>query len=64
MEYLDHVGLGHVPRLTRIEWGVIRRYCTPNAHISGSCYTIMPSCLSLKVLHLYVTLVQFSRPTS
>ncbi|KAJ7955062.1 Protein ALWAYS EARLY 3 [Quillaja saponaria] len=24
MEYLDHVGLGHVPRLTRIEWGVIR----------------------------------------
>ncbi|KAH1116387.1 hypothetical protein GYH30_046020 [Glycine max] len=21
---LDHVGLGHVPRLTRIEWGVIR----------------------------------------
>ena len=26
MEYLDHVGLGHVPRLTRVEWGVIRRY--------------------------------------
>ncbi|RZB54833.1 Protein ALWAYS EARLY 3 isoform B [Glycine soja] len=25
VEYLDHVGLGHVPRLTRIEWGVIRR---------------------------------------
>ncbi|KAF5465516.1 hypothetical protein F2P56_015513 [Juglans regia] len=24
MEYLDHVGLGHVPRLTRVEWGVIR----------------------------------------
>ncbi|KAK7264608.1 hypothetical protein RJT34_32217 [Clitoria ternatea] len=24
VEYLDHVGLGHVPRLTRIEWGVIR----------------------------------------
>ncbi|KAI9128525.1 hypothetical protein K1719_000008 [Acacia pycnantha] len=23
-EYLEHVGLGHVPRLTRIEWGVIR----------------------------------------
>ncbi|XP_038991663.1 protein ALWAYS EARLY 3-like isoform X2 [Hibiscus syriacus] len=24
MEYLDHVGLGHIPRLTRVEWGVIR----------------------------------------
>ncbi|XP_028781433.1 protein ALWAYS EARLY 3 [Neltuma alba] len=24
MEYLDHVGLGHVPRLSRVEWGVIR----------------------------------------
>uniref|UniRef100_A0A2N9IY91 HTH myb-type domain-containing protein n=1 Tax=Fagus sylvatica TaxID=28930 RepID=A0A2N9IY91_FAGSY len=24
MEYLDHVGLGNVPRLTRVEWGVIR----------------------------------------
>ncbi|KAL3012016.1 hypothetical protein AAZX31_07G231600 [Glycine max] len=24
VEYLYHVGLGHVPRLTRIEWGVIR----------------------------------------
>ncbi|GJS18671.1 protein ALWAYS EARLY 3 isoform X2 [Tanacetum coccineum] len=23
-EYLYHVGLGHVPRLTRVEWGVIR----------------------------------------
>ncbi|CAN0855870.1 Protein ALWAYS EARLY 3 [Linum grandiflorum] len=22
--YLDHVGLGHIPRLTRVEWGVIR----------------------------------------
>ncbi|VVA34906.1 PREDICTED: ALWAYS EARLY [Prunus dulcis] len=25
VEYLDHVGLGHVPRLTRVERGVIRR---------------------------------------
>ena len=25
VEYLDHVGLGHIPRLTRVEWGVIRR---------------------------------------
>ncbi|KAB2092754.1 hypothetical protein ES319_A02G051400v1 [Gossypium barbadense] len=24
VEYLDHVGLGHIPRLTRVEWGVIR----------------------------------------
>ncbi|KAH0728186.1 hypothetical protein KY284_004051 [Solanum tuberosum] len=24
VEYLHHVGLGHVPRLTRVEWGVIR----------------------------------------
>ncbi|KAH9683369.1 protein ALWAYS EARLY 3 [Citrus sinensis] len=24
VEYLDHVGLSHVPRLTRVEWGVIR----------------------------------------
>ncbi|OMO53706.1 hypothetical protein CCACVL1_28433 [Corchorus capsularis] len=24
VEYLDHVGLGHVPRLTRVEWGVLR----------------------------------------
>ncbi|XP_010551056.1 PREDICTED: protein ALWAYS EARLY 3 isoform X2 [Tarenaya hassleriana] len=24
VEYLDHVGLGHVPRFTRVEWGVIR----------------------------------------
>ena len=25
VEYLNHVKLGHVPRLTRVEWGVIRR---------------------------------------
>ncbi|KAF5194006.1 Always early [Thalictrum thalictroides] len=24
VEYLNHVGLGHVPKLTRVEWGVIR----------------------------------------
>ncbi|PSR92630.1 Protein ALWAYS EARLY like [Actinidia chinensis var. chinensis] len=24
VEYLNHVGLGHVPRLTRVEWGVIK----------------------------------------
>ena len=26
VEYLNHAGLGHVPRLTRAEWGVIRGY--------------------------------------
>lgn len=26
VEYLDHVGLGHIPRLTRFELGVIRKY--------------------------------------
>lgn len=25
VEYLNHVGLGEIPRLTRIEWSVIRR---------------------------------------
>ncbi|GKE94062.1 reverse transcriptase domain-containing protein [Tanacetum coccineum] len=25
VEYFYHDGLGHVPRLTRVEWGVIRR---------------------------------------
>ncbi|XP_038889337.1 protein ALWAYS EARLY 2-like [Benincasa hispida] len=24
VEYLDHVGLGNIPRLTRVEWGIIR----------------------------------------
>ncbi|KAL9233297.1 hypothetical protein vseg_008316 [Gypsophila vaccaria] len=24
VEYLNHVGLSHIPRLTRVEWGVIR----------------------------------------
>ncbi|KAJ4839919.1 hypothetical protein Tsubulata_023601 [Turnera subulata] len=24
VEYLNHVGLGHIPRLARVEWGVIR----------------------------------------
>ncbi|KAK4748829.1 hypothetical protein SAY87_015415 [Trapa incisa] len=24
VEYLNHVGLGHIPRLTRVEWSVIR----------------------------------------
>ncbi|CAN6447260.1 unnamed protein product [Victoria cruziana] len=24
VDYLNHVGLGHVPRLTHVEWGVIR----------------------------------------
>ncbi|KAK9161501.1 hypothetical protein Syun_007842 [Stephania yunnanensis] len=28
VEYLNHVGLGHVPRLTHVQWGVIRRIWT------------------------------------
>ena len=26
MEYLNHAGLGHIPRLTRAELGIIRGY--------------------------------------
>jgi hypothetical protein len=26
VEYLNHVKLGHVPRLTHVEWSVIRRF--------------------------------------
>lgn len=26
MEYLNHVGLGNIPRLTRVEWSVVRGY--------------------------------------
>ena len=25
VEYLNHVGLGHFQKLTRVEWGLIRR---------------------------------------
>lgn len=30
IEYLDHVGLENLPRLTRVEWGVVRRYLSLN----------------------------------
>jgi hypothetical protein len=30
VEYLEHVRLGHIPRLTRVEWGVIRRSVASN----------------------------------
>lgn len=26
VDYLNHVGLGHIPRLTRLEWSVIKRF--------------------------------------
>ena len=26
VDYLNHVVLGHVPRLTRLEWSVIKRF--------------------------------------
>lgn len=48
MEYLDHVGLGHVSRLTRIEWGVIRRYVISSDAICICCYTTVSFLLSLK----------------
>ncbi|CAA6661334.1 unnamed protein product [Spirodela intermedia] len=35
VEYLDHVGLGHVPRLTRVEWGVIRSSLGKPRRLSG-----------------------------
>ncbi|CAN1129702.1 Protein ALWAYS EARLY 3 [Linum perenne] len=35
VEYLDHVGLGHIPRLTRVEWGVIRSSLGKPRRFSG-----------------------------
>ncbi|KAL6526518.1 hypothetical protein OROGR_015608 [Orobanche gracilis] len=35
VEYLYHVGLGHVPRLTRVEWGVIRSSLGKPRRFSG-----------------------------
>jgi hypothetical protein len=37
VEYLNHVKLGHVPRLTRVEWGVIRRFVVFNIFVNFSC---------------------------
>ena len=37
VEYLNHVKLGHVPRLTRVEWGVIRRFAIFNYFVRFSC---------------------------
>ena len=33
VDYLNHVGLGHVPRLTRLEWSVIKRFVTVPLYI-------------------------------
>lgn len=35
VEYLNHVGLGHIPRLTRVEWGVIRSSLGKPRRLSG-----------------------------
>lgn len=37
MEYLNHVGLGNIPRLTRVEWSVIKRY---EIHLLSVCCTV------------------------
>jgi hypothetical protein len=36
VEYLNHVKLGHVPRLTRVEWGVIRRSVSFSCNLFAS----------------------------
>ena len=33
VDYLNHVGLGHVPILTRLEWSVIKRFVTVPLYI-------------------------------
>lgn len=35
VEYLNHVGLGHIPRLTKVEWGVIRSSLGKPRRFSG-----------------------------
>ncbi|MCD7445994.1 hypothetical protein HAX54_024698 [Datura stramonium] len=47
VEYLYHVGLGHVPRLTRVEWGVIRREGYPQI-LQGHCQLGSVSLLSIQ----------------
>ncbi|CAN6447324.1 unnamed protein product [Victoria cruziana] len=37
VDYLNHVGLGHVPRLTHVEWGVIRRLNTYPGSLGKPC---------------------------
>ena len=60
MEYLDHVGLGHVPRLTRVEWGVIRRCLHFHFFMQ---FLSSVKCLQ-KELTLGFLLVQFSWKTT
>lgn len=35
-DYLNHVGLGHAPRLTRVEWSVIKRYVKVPVYVDGN----------------------------
>lgn len=32
-DYLNHVGLGHAPRLTRVEWSVIKRFVKVSVYV-------------------------------
>lgn len=41
VEYLNHVGLGRVPRLTRVEWGVIRRYLSLGSFFLCSMFFVL-----------------------
>lgn len=50
VEYLYHVGLGHVPRLTRVEWGVIRRY---TAQLSFNLEVTLLSLFPGQVLNIW-----------
>jgi hypothetical protein len=55
VEYLNHVGLGHIPRLTRVEWGVIRRYVLFSNPVKHIIATFMEC--KLKKLFLYTVLL-------
>jgi hypothetical protein len=49
VEYLNHVKLGHVPRLTHVEWGVIRRFVIFKYFVRFSCIC-PPKCNVFAVL--------------
>jgi len=55
VEYLNHVGLGHIPRLTRVEWGVIRRYVLFSNPVKHIIATFM-ECKLKKLSSLYSSL--------
>lgn len=57
MEYLHHVGLGHIPRLTKVEWGVIRRY-----FILFSLYEFQLGCLAYILMFLFIIFSSLGKP--